>query len=190
MLDNTRNIDAILLGKMYLHSVSAAGIRSVFSSFAGPSTSPALLFDCVDLDRMQAMDFRILRDTPDHSFRLFGSTKYNKGLVTRAALVRTSNRLLMQLPRANSLRICPFSSVPNYVHAGVTGKMRRQSAPFLWMALLALQPLQDLNEDMPLEAALAVKILQIRIRSVNLCSERSIRNLSEIADIQQISFRA
>lgn len=49
----------------------------------------------------------------------------------------------------------------------MTGLIGRNTALFLWVAVIGLQPLQLSDDDLLLQAALAINKLQIILRGIN-----------------------
>ncbi len=124
------------------------------------------------------------------AFKLFRSPSYNKSVLTKSDLVRISNQRFYDLPRIASLNIAPFRSTEKEVHAGMTGRDRREIAPFLWVALMGLQPSTNPDDDTLLQAALLLNEVQIHLRGVNLPRSSRVRTSQQIEDLKNLCFDA
>lgn len=80
-----------------------------------------------------------------------------------------------------------FRSGTEESHFAMTGSKRLATAPFLQVSVIALQLLTTPDNDLLLQAALAVNDFRIRLRGVNMfendkaCSDQSVNKLQEVA---------
>eukprot|EP00171_Calliarthron_tuberculosum_P021954 IDg21954t1 len=102
---------------------------------------------------------------PDHAFTLFNSYEYNKGKYTGRELQPRSEK-----------------------HASMTGKIRRMIAPFLWVALLGLQPEGTPDKDVLLQSALALDRFQSLLKGINMRTSNAKRTTEDISKIQRFAF--
>lgn len=111
-------------------------------------------------------------------------------MYSHAALVRTAYQRYKDLPSAAGIKLCPYRGKKVKVHSGMTDHILRRCVPFLWVAVLRLQP-NELPEDYLLtQASLDVNELQIGIRGINMVERNAARDLPAIENLQRMGFRA
>lgn len=154
--------------RSYLSSQSAIEFPPALAAIYGLGTQPYRLYKTIGLDRLHAFDLGVVRYLPDNCFRLFRSVSYNKGAYSKAELVRCANQRIGEIPFVSRLNIFPFKTNENQIHAQMTGKLRREILPFLWIPLLGLRPETTPDNDGLLQTALELNKTQILLRGINL----------------------
>eukprot|EP00171_Calliarthron_tuberculosum_P009026 IDg9026t1 len=84
--------------------------------------------------------------------------------------------------------VLPFRATGNERHANMTGKIRRDISPFLWVALLGLQPYATPDGDAILQCALAMDHFQTLIRGISGNKSTRQRTVPDIINIPRIAF--
>eukprot|EP00171_Calliarthron_tuberculosum_P004396 IDg4396t1 len=176
------------LSKRYLKRVSATLILPSLASFHGLATPPYHLYTCVRFDKLHVVDLGVERMLPDMAFTTFARASYNKGVISKSALMRVSNQRFSDLTRAFGLNLQPFRMNANEVHANMTGLLRRTITPFLWPVLLGLRPEVKPDEDDLLRAALLIDNFQRIWRGVNEPWAARNRTKDKIEHIQTMAF--
>eukprot|EP00171_Calliarthron_tuberculosum_P001347 IDg1347t1 len=179
-----------LLSKWYLKRVSATHIPTCFAAFYGLGTKPFRLYKTVGFDKLHVVDLGIERLLPDMAFQRFALPAYNRGVISKAALVRAANQRFSDLTRQFGINVHPFRTNANDVHSSMTGLLRRTITPFLWVSLLGLQPEAKPNDDVLLRAALLVDKFQYEWRGINQPWSTRKRTDERIKKIQEIAFEA
>ena len=120
----------------YLASMSANNYPPAIAAFPGMYSGPARLYKSVAFNVLHAMDLGTLRIIPERTCELFARSEYSAH-GRKAALLRTVKQRFLELPYgAKVTRRAIFLSNGTEVLAGMTGKVRRDSLPFLWVVLI------------------------------------------------------
>lgn len=155
------------LSKRYLKRLSANLIPPALTAFYGLGTKPYHLYSCVWFDKLHLIGLRVERLLPDMAFTRFARTSYNKGVISKSALVRICNQRFADLTRAYGINVKPFPLNTADVHANMTGLLRRTITPFIRPVPLGMQPEVKPDEDNLLRAALLVDKFQRMWRGIN-----------------------
>lgn len=97
----------------------------------------------------------------------FRENCYNKGKFIKSELVRCANARIREMPVANPLNIDPFKLNGNQTQARMTDILCWKLFPFLWAALLGLQPDTSPGNDILVRTALILNEIQISWRGIN-----------------------
>eukprot|EP00171_Calliarthron_tuberculosum_P022899 IDg22899t1 len=151
---------------------------------------PFKLYQCVGLDKLHDINLGVMQTLPDFAFALFSIEGYNKGLHSGREIVRTANSRFRNFKHITGVHLKPFRASSEEKHASMTGKIRRDIAPFLWVALLGLQPLTNPDLDLLLQIALALDHFNYLIREINQHDDRGHRTEEYIDNIQNTAFNA
>eukprot|EP00171_Calliarthron_tuberculosum_P010077 IDg10077t1 len=146
--------------KKYLDRVSAICFPPALAAMYGLGTPPFQLYDAVGFDKLRMLHLGAQRE------------------------LRTED-----LPRSCGLQVSPFRAGPGEVHAHMTGTLRMRMTPYYWIALLGLQPNVQPDDDMVLQAALAMNRVQTLLRGVNKNSKAMFKSEVDILEIEHYAFR-
>lgn len=182
--------DEVLLSKRYLQRVSATHIPPALASCHGLGTEPYHLYKMIGFDKLHTVDLGLLRLLPDFAFKRFSVPEYNKGKLSKAALTKIANNRFNDVARSFGIHIRPFRANAKEVHSTMTGALRRAITPFLWVALLALQPDHRPDDDVLLRAALLANEYQIHMRGINQHPNSALRTRQAIEVLQKVGFDA
>ena len=126
--------------RTFLRKSSTLEYPPAICAIEGLGSDTFLLYRCIVLDRLHAFDLGPSRDLCDYARILFSNADYNKNNVMKALLVRITNLRIRELPIFGQVKISPFRSSYYDVQSRMTAPLRRILLPFLWVALMGLQP--------------------------------------------------
>lgn len=165
--------------KNYLEEASALEFPPALAAFSGMGSFPYRLYSCIGFDKLHVIEHGILRLIPDDAYKLFESAAQYNGW-SKGDVVKISNQRLLDAPRSAQLpSFQPFRKVPGEKQAGITGKMRRDTAPFLWYALMGI-PNQTPPDDDPLvQLLLTVDFIQQELLGINRKPDFAVEHLND-----------
>lgn len=133
--------------KVFLEDMSAHEFPPSLAGFAGMGSNPNRLYKSIGFDKLHVIEHGILRYIPDDAYKVFETAVQYHGL-SKAEIVKVANQIFLDAPRAAQLpRFQPFRRHNGEKAAGVSGKMRRESAPFLWYSLMGIPTKTDPDDD-------------------------------------------
>eukprot|EP00171_Calliarthron_tuberculosum_P008884 IDg8884t1 len=112
---------ATRVAKNYLHKVSAVPFPPALAAFCGMGSAPFHLYKSIGFDKLHTVDLGAERDISDNGYAAFSKPQYNKGVITKSALVRLANKRFRELPRVCRINISPFRNSSTDVHSNMTG---------------------------------------------------------------------
>lgn len=154
-------IQKAIEAKARLQQQSASEYPPALAAFNGRGTPPFNLYRCVGFDRLHVLDLGLVRMIPDLAFKIFKKRDYNKSKLSKSVLVGIANQRIADLPRSACIsRKPPFRLDAGELQAGMSGKVRREQAGFMWYSLMGLKPDTAPDDDKLLHAALFVDLLE------------------------------
>lgn len=127
---------------------------AAFAAFSGLGSCPYILDDVVANDKLHAITLGIIRLCCDMT-KDYLKRKSNVPLTKLITLV--NERLDGIPPGAQLPSRRPFLASKDCAQAGVSAKMRRQTAPFLWCCLMGVTDTAP-NEDLLLQCGLVLDV--------------------------------
>ena len=178
--------------KNLLRDESAKELPSCVAAFPSMTAGPCLLFKCVQLDALHALDLGPVRDFCDKAYVVFLKRSRLEGVRSKASMVKEANLCIHDLPKiAHVSKRSPFNSTEGERKSGMTGKQRRELAPFLWFAAMALDSHFCPDEDELFITALMVDRVYAELKGVNKSSEEmkwTERRIEKIQTLCQETF--
>ena len=133
----------------YLRRHSAKSYPPSLAAFPGMGSPPFCLYRAISFDRLHVLDIGIIREIHDHMYTI--STRQH---LPCARFIGLLNDRYMDLASRNGLRrVRIFRENATTKQAGMTGLIRRQSLPFLWLCVIGLTD-PDPDNDMVLQCLL------------------------------------
>lgn len=105
--------------------------------------------------------------------------RYNKSKITKSKLVKLANARFRIFKQMSGVYVEPCLGNENERHAMMTGKLRRQIVPFIWISLLGLQPDCKPDDDELLQASLYLNEISRHFRGINMAGSSQIRTMEE-----------
>ena len=177
--------------KEFLVRNSASNLPPALASVHGFGSPPYSLYRAIGLDKLHTIDLGLERELTDKAFHVVNSPSYNSGMLSKMALVRIANQRYRDLPRAcTPTSLSPFRSSDSEKHANMTGVLRRQITPMVWVVLNGLQLLARPDDDAILAGALYLNAFQFHFHCINMKKGSENRSLEQIKEIQRLAFES
>lgn len=140
----------VLTARRHLIRYSSHDLPPCLSCFAGLGSRPCNLYRVVSFDKLHVSDLGIIRQFCDLSNTVLAKTS-QLPLSRTMSIVNLRFSTLPPSCRLSSHR--PFRMSQHESQAGITGKIRRLSLPFIWVCLMGI-PAGPPDEDRLLQCAL------------------------------------
>ena len=168
----------------YLKSMSANPFPPAIAAFPGMSSGVARLYKTIAFDALHVMDLGLLREIPERTCEVFSTTQYAQ-YGRKATLIRIVNQRFVDIPAGSSVpRRSIFLMKKSDVQAGMTGKIRRQSLPFLWVVLMGMNPSRDPDDDSLIQCALLMNHVYSKMAGINQHRAMQRRYWFDIAELE------
>lgn len=131
------NMDNVQLASSRRHLIafSAHEFPPALSSFAGLGSTPCNLYRIVSFDKLHVVNMGITRQFCD----LMHGVLQEASSLPLSRIMSIANERFLSLPRSAHLSShLPFQTTQQGSQAGISGKIRRESVPFLWVCLMGL----------------------------------------------------
>lgn len=175
----------VFKARKYILEQSALPLCPVFSSFEGLTSGSCRLYKSIGFDKLHAFDLGLLRLIPDRAFQRFSNAPHGYLPVTK--LVQTVNQIFIDLPRAAGLPRIPIFKHSAYQNqAEISGGVRRQCAPFLWVILMRLAKGIHPDDNDMLQACLGLAGIHRQMDCTNLTTEQNHRTTRDINAMQAL----
>lgn len=146
---------SLAASRAHIIAHSAHDFPPVFASFAGIGSMPFNLYRIIYFDKLHVMDLGVIRLFCDMCHILL--QKASRSSLTRT--MATANSRYRSLPPAARLSShYPFKTTTSDSQAGMSGKIRRQSVPFLWVCIMGLAACTP-DDDKILQLALHLDVV-------------------------------
>lgn len=167
--NRTQNLDSATLSarRRYLMEHSAHEYPPSLASFAGLGSPPHSLYHIVSYDKLHVLDLGLTRQFCDLAHEVIRSS--NNLPLTRLMTI-VNNRFSDLPPSARLASHRPFRTSKQETQAGLSGKIRRDSVPFLWLCLLGV------STNYPDDDKLVQCALQLNAVNAFLCSGAALSN--------------
>lgn len=173
--------------KRFLHLTSAKEYPPVLAAFRGLGSWPYRLYKSIGFDSLHTLSLGPFRDLPETAFRAIRSSLKSYKMRSAPAVISIMNDRLAMLPRdARITRFRPFLTSERDVSAGVSGKMRRDCLPFLWVTFMGLMQTKNPDDDPLLSVALSLDLLLRKVRSINLPLDNAYRTEDDIKELETL----
>ncbi|CDF37391.1 unnamed protein product [Chondrus crispus] len=109
--------------------------------------------------------------------------------MAKGKIVSIANQRVQDLPRSCQLpTIEPFRKRANERHAGVTGKIRREMAPFLWYSVMGIPQSINPDDDPFVQLLLMIDFLQRKLLGINQKPEVASKTREDISDTARLGY--
>ena len=123
--------DHIRSAQNYLIYYSAHCFSPVFGSLNGLGTEPFAWYSFIVGDLLHVFDHRNASLILDNAYIKMETRVYNKGMKSKAVLIRMANQRFTYMARAFGITIELFHVLDGEVDAGMTGLRHRLMVPFI-----------------------------------------------------------
>lgn len=173
--------------RRYLLLHSCCELPPVLAAFHGLGTEPFLLYKSVGFDTLHVLDLGVMRTFPDSCWRHFATKKWTT--LPTAKCIFIANDRLRRIPRGAHLRkVALFLRSTKEKLAGITGRIRRDSCPFLWLCVLGVNNAVAPDDDPLVQAALELHAIHCLLLGVNERVQNAHRSRVWIEDVQKRAF--
>lgn len=169
----------------FLIKNSAHDFPSFLASFDGLGSAPFLLFCIIVFDKLHVFDLGLIRNFTDMICLII--QKHNNQLPLTRLIAILNDRYVDLPPSARLPGLRPFRLNSDDVQAGMSGKVRRLSAPFLWVCVMGVSD-KDPDEDDVLQCALQLDRVNQFLCGTNEINVRHL-TLQDINDWQDFLFQ-
>lgn len=176
--------DLLMRIRSFLIRNSAQDFPSFFASFDGLGSLPFALFIIIVLDKLHVFDIGIIRNFTDWVCLVI--QKHNNQLPLTRLISILNDRYTDIPPSARLPHLRPFRLKIDDVQAGMSGKIRRLSAPFLWVCVMGVSD-KNPDEDDLLQCALNLDKVNQFLCSANNISVRHL-TIAKINEWQEFIF--
>ena len=118
----------------YLRIHSAKHYPPSLAAFPGLGSAPFCLYRCISFDRLHVLDTGIIRDIHDNMHIISD----RQDLPTSRLIGLLNDRYIQLAGKYGLRKMRIFRQSPNARQAGMTGLVRRQSLPFMWVCLMGV----------------------------------------------------
>ncbi|KAI0557494.1 hypothetical protein FGB62_294g06 [Gracilaria domingensis] len=172
----------------FLDGHSALRFPSVLGAFSGAASPPYRLYSSIGFDMLHVLEHGTMRQLTDNAYMVFEKAPEYYGM-SRAYAVDIANQRIMDLPAVCRLRkFSPFRKGPNEKHAGVTGLMRRELNPYLWVSVMGISKSTKPDEDRLVQVFLKLDWFHRQLIGANVGPHRSKRTLKDIQKIGKLGY--
>lgn len=177
----------------YLMTHSGCDLPPALAAVHGLGTHPFLLYETIGFDSLHVLDSGIIRLFADKCVQHFSGKKYTTLPTSRS--ISLANERLNRMPRSCHLpNVDIFASKNNERQPGMTGLVRRQTCPFLWVCVLGLNSKVSPDNDPLVQAALELDFIHSELLGTNApvqamhCSQSWIQQLQSRAFALGVQF--
>lgn len=171
------DVSSALLAEARQHTIShsAHEYPPVYACFAGLGSMPYYLYRVISFDKLHVMDLGVTRLICDVCNTLLQWA--SRSPLTR--LIATGNNSYTSMPASARLsNHFPFKTLTNDSQAGMCGKIRRLSVPFLWVCLMGLANVPPDNDDI-VQLALHLDVVNNFLCGQKQMTDDYIKNLQD-----------
>lgn len=169
--------------KHFLIMNSAQDFPPALAAFDGLGSAPFLLYVTPSFDKLHVMDLGLIRMFSDLTNTVI---QRDRPLPLTRLISILNNRYNDLPPSARLTKFLPFRNNKDDSQAGISGKMRRQSAPFLWVCLMGISQKAP-DEDPLLQCALQLDVMNQFLCDINKIGTRQITE-SQVEKWQKFLF--
>lgn len=174
--------------RQYLLTQSGCEMPPALGAVHGLGTEPFFLYDSIAFDSLHAIDIGVIRLFADKCYHHFNKKQFTTLPTTQCLLL--ANERLRRVPRGAHLpNVTIFPAKQNDLQPGMTGLVRRQTCPFLWISLLGLNNKVDPDHDPLLQLALELDFIHAQLLGANADVQSMHRSISWIKDLQHRAFQ-
>lgn len=138
-------VASVSASRRFLVASSAHDLPPALGCFAGLGSPPHLLYNIVSFDKLHVIDLGITRQFCD----LVNTVIQKHSNLPLSRLMAVLNDRYMSLPAQARLSTHrPFRSTQDDSQAGLSAKIRRQSAPFIWCVLMGVSSLSPDDDEL------------------------------------------
>lgn len=121
--------------RRHLIAMSTHQLSPSMSSFVGFGSEPFQLYNSVSFDNVHLFDLGIIRQFCDCTHSVIRNS-CSLQLTRAMALINYFYSALRASDRLSTHR--PFQTILDESQAGISGQIRRESAPFLWACIMGI----------------------------------------------------
>lgn len=168
----------------YLISTSATTFPPALAGCEVLGSFPFRLYRTMSFEKLHVFDLYVPRVITDNAQKYY--LRSPTCAIWASAATKIAHQRMSDLPRSSKLwKMKLFRSVLDERMSGVTGQIRRDSCPFLWVCTMGIEEVQP-DEDGMVQSCLLINEINIRFWVINHRSGNTQLNEELIDQLQEL----